>query len=246
MRISACVGLFSLVTTSWSTQAQQHPSPHDAEKSCRTFVQEFDDWYIHVLDSGGSYDTALQYKRNAFSPELFRLMKDDSEASSRVEGEIVGIDFDPILGGQDWPKHIVAGKATLKNEASRSIWSWFPPAHLRWARLRSIARNQCTRSRFRFSTSGNTKSPRPNGAPSHHCPECSALSKPIRRGSKAMIRRSSKSPDTTQSSSVRACQRLLAGPIASGAKPSGSMCAAPGPRPPSGLAEYERRDEKKL
>jgi len=113
IRRTVCCSAIVLLATCGPLHAQEK-SPEEMQKSCRSFVQGFDNWYLRNLESGGDYGAALKYKRSAFSPELFRLLKQAEEHDSKTGDAI--LDFDPILGGQDWPKRIVAGKATIKGD----------------------------------------------------------------------------------------------------------------------------------
>jgi hypothetical protein len=70
---------------------------------------------------------ALRYKRDAFSPELFRLLKQE-QRDNRYD---VVLDFDPIVGGgQDFPNRCFAGKVIPRN--ARYLvevwWDSAPPA----------------------------------------------------------------------------------------------------------------------
>src|SRR5258706_14700841 len=112
IRRTVCCSVIVLVATCGPLHAQEK-SPEEMQKSCRSFVQGFDNWYLRKLESGGDYGTALKYKRSAFSPELFRLLKQAEEHLSKTADAI--LDFDPILGGQDWPKRIVACKARVND-----------------------------------------------------------------------------------------------------------------------------------
>ena len=47
-----------------------------------------------------------------FNPALLQALKLDSEAAARAKGEIVGIDFDPFVGGQDADDHYEARRVT--------------------------------------------------------------------------------------------------------------------------------------
>ncbi len=92
--------LFSVATYPLWAQAQTET---EGQQSCRKFVQAFYDWYVPKAvggHAGRSSDSALKYKRSAFSPELARSLTEDSNAQSKTS-EIVGLDFDPFLGGQD-------------------------------------------------------------------------------------------------------------------------------------------------
>lgn len=77
------------------------------ELSCQAFVQEFYDWYISrdvqyekSRKVRTTSDYVLQFRPDVLSPELRRLLKDDSEAQSKAN-EIVGLDFDPFFNSQD-------------------------------------------------------------------------------------------------------------------------------------------------
>jgi hypothetical protein len=80
---------------------------------------------------------ALKEKPYAFDSELSRMLKEDSEAQAKVKTEIVGLDFDPVLGGQDACERYEVRKVTIKGDscfvrslahAARRVRSptWFP------------------------------------------------------------------------------------------------------------------------
>jgi hypothetical protein len=83
-------------------QAQTTPSSRDALKSVRNFVQEFYRWYVPEARDlrTNSLQLALKDRSYAFSPELFKALKEDSDARGKASG-IVGLDFDPFLNAQD-------------------------------------------------------------------------------------------------------------------------------------------------
>src|SRR5258708_2574471 len=87
----------------------------DSQESCRKFVQTLYDWYgakaVHA-HAGRSSDSALKYKRSAFSSELTRSLTEDSNAQKKAD-EIVGLDFDPFLGGQDTCEPYSLKKVTI-------------------------------------------------------------------------------------------------------------------------------------
>ena len=117
MRISIktiCLSLGVLVATS-STLHAQEKTTQETQQSCRNFAQGFYDWYVPKLNSGGSYATALKFKSRAFSAELFRLLKAASVHDAKSNDDVF-LDFEPILGGQDWPKRVVADKARIKGD----------------------------------------------------------------------------------------------------------------------------------
>lgn len=55
-------------------------------------------------------------KRANFSPELMRQLKEDAAAQAKVTGEIVGLDFDPILFSQNPGQRYIAGNVTPKGD----------------------------------------------------------------------------------------------------------------------------------
>lgn len=73
-------------------------------EAVRGFVQGFYNWYVpEALKTQDEpvWNVALKYKPSAFSPALLRALKEDSEAQAKANGEIVGLDFDPLLNTQD-------------------------------------------------------------------------------------------------------------------------------------------------
>ena len=104
-----------LAAASVPLQAQA-TSPVEIEKSCRDFVQGFYDWYapkaLTARDSP-AFVFALKDKHSTFSPELYRLLQQDSEAQAKAT-EIVGLDFDPFLNSQDPGHSYVVGKISVR------------------------------------------------------------------------------------------------------------------------------------
>ncbi len=81
-----------------------HPASPVEVASVRRFAQQFYDWYTPKANADNSIDAehlALTTRPPAFSPELRRALLEDWTAQSKVTGGIVGIDWDPFLGGQD-------------------------------------------------------------------------------------------------------------------------------------------------
>lgn len=122
--------LCCLLTGVGSLSASAQQSAQGQVGSCRRFVQEFYDWYVPITqkETGGpASDTALQVKRDAFSPQLFRALKTDSEAQARAKGEIVGLDFDPFVNSQDPADHYEARRLVVKaNRCSVEVWRASP------------------------------------------------------------------------------------------------------------------------
>ncbi len=93
--------LIIVLIVPWLALAQS--SGTSVPKSARQFVQGFYDWYTPIAlrdNPGPAYDIALKEKRAVFSPELARLLQEDSDAQARC-AELIGIDFDPFLFSQD-------------------------------------------------------------------------------------------------------------------------------------------------
>jgi hypothetical protein len=105
--------------------AQVAPEAQESS-SCRRFVQQYYDWYVPLIEktrNGRASDVALQHKAEVFNPGLLRALKVDSEAAARAKGDIVGIDFDPFVGGQDPGGHYEARRVTLRdNTCSVEVW----------------------------------------------------------------------------------------------------------------------------
>jgi hypothetical protein len=108
-----------LLALPFSLRAQSG-SEANASDSVKKFVQGFYDWYVPKALSSRSEpasNIAIKAKGICFSPELGRKLREDAEAQAKAEGEIVGLDFDPFLGGQDPGRHYSVGKVALKGES---------------------------------------------------------------------------------------------------------------------------------
>lgn len=113
MRISimkACCSLvFLMLPCSLRAQAtaiQESPS------SSRKFVEEFYGWYVPQAlrhHATAAWNVAVRYRGSAFSPELARLLREDSAAQAKCE-ELIGLDFDPFLNSQDPAKRYEVGE----------------------------------------------------------------------------------------------------------------------------------------
>jgi hypothetical protein len=90
----------------------------EPQSSCRAFVQEFYDWYVPRAAKERkqpAFVLVLKYKESALSSDLFRSLKEDSEAQAKAVGDIVGLDFDPFLYTQDPANKYAVGEVTAKN-----------------------------------------------------------------------------------------------------------------------------------
>lgn len=101
----------------WRLHAQDGQAAVD---SIRVFVQAFYDWYTPQSlnrTSEPAWDFAIETRGSAFSPRLVRSIRDDSAAQAKAQGEIVGLDFDPFLGGQDPGRHYKVGRITQRGSS---------------------------------------------------------------------------------------------------------------------------------
>jgi hypothetical protein len=78
------------------------------KEDARVFVQQFYDWYVNLymapMDKKHpvtSCEIAIKQRPEYFDSGLRKALTDDYTAQARVKGEIVGLDSDPFLGGQD-------------------------------------------------------------------------------------------------------------------------------------------------
>jgi hypothetical protein len=124
-RIDHVASFLALVGMSVSVTAQTPSSPQQVQ-SCRHFAQAFYTWYVPFTQkalNGPAFNVVLRSKAAAFSPELFGALRFDSEAQARAKGEIVGIDFDPFVGGQDPADHYTVRQVTIRgNRCFTEVW----------------------------------------------------------------------------------------------------------------------------
>jgi Protein of unknown function (DUF3828) len=103
---------------------QGQATPAGRQQSCSKFVQAFYEWYLkkdaesfkkHLRTS----DVALKERPEVFDAELSRRLKADSAAQDKVKDDIVGLDFDPVLGGQDTCPPYKVRKVTIEGDSCR-------------------------------------------------------------------------------------------------------------------------------
>jgi hypothetical protein len=93
--------LFTTLACSLQAQSRQNA---ESTASIREFTQNFYNWYVPIAREESPtppWITALRKQDSAFSRELATALQLDAEAQAQAKGEIVGIDFDPFLSGQD-------------------------------------------------------------------------------------------------------------------------------------------------
>lgn len=91
-------------------------SVDDVTKSSK-FVQDFYNYYLKLCEKEGKkegpLEIAIREKPGSMSTELVKALNEDLAAAAKNPGEIVGLDFDPVLNAQDMASKYVVGKATL-------------------------------------------------------------------------------------------------------------------------------------
>ena len=89
----------------------------DERESIGRFVESFYDWYVPQALSHSSVpapEFALKQRSSVFNPHLAAALREDFAAQAKSPGEIVGLDFDPFLSGQDPCEQYEVGKITQK------------------------------------------------------------------------------------------------------------------------------------
>ncbi len=102
---------FDSMALSWQPRASAAASD---SKSCQKFVGDFYSWYVAQAKSGDPLRVALKKKQGTFSKELVLRLNEDYAAAAKSPGEVVGLDFDPLLNSQDFADKYVAAKVTKK------------------------------------------------------------------------------------------------------------------------------------
>src|ERR1044071_9727129 len=106
------VGLINRFGVSGHGAERRYGGSSAEEAACRRFVGEFYAWYIAHSKHQVPLDLALKRKRANFSAELVRRLNEDRAASAKSPGEIVGLEFDPVLNSQDLAEKYVPDKVT--------------------------------------------------------------------------------------------------------------------------------------
>lgn len=124
IRISKLLLLCFFLSVSFLSSADEVLNSADAAKS---FVQGFYDWYAPLTPGAGGElpeSIALKEKRQHFDDRLVRALRADLVRQAKAEGEIVGLDFDPILAAQDPPEHYVVGTVRpVRGRYRVDIWA---------------------------------------------------------------------------------------------------------------------------
>ena len=81
-------------------------------------MQQFYDWYTPLARKHSNTPTwlvAVTKQSAQFEPGLVRALKADADAQKKVSDDIVGLDFDPFLGGQDPQDKYTVGDVAENN-----------------------------------------------------------------------------------------------------------------------------------
>jgi hypothetical protein len=98
----------------------QKCSSRETMNSLRAFVQSFYDWYVPLVGSTTSRKAtiiALRDRPTALDLDLALALKQDEKAQEKqdkIDGSIVGLDFDPFLSSQDPCEKYVVGNISKK------------------------------------------------------------------------------------------------------------------------------------
>lgn len=115
----------AILLISTSCENTQVRTGADESASCRQFAQSFYDWYAPLTQpetKEPASDAVLRRKPDVLSQVLFKALKADSDAQAQAQ-EIVGIDFDPFVGGQDPAGHYEARRVQWNgNRCSVEVW----------------------------------------------------------------------------------------------------------------------------
>jgi hypothetical protein len=89
----------------------------DHASECQHFAVHFYAWYVPLTQKNlnePAFHVAIRQRASMFVPPLLRALKADAKAQSHANGDLVGIDFDPFVGGQDPADHYDVRNVRLK------------------------------------------------------------------------------------------------------------------------------------
>jgi hypothetical protein len=109
----------------WQSTTEQSEA-----QSCRQFVQNFYNSYFDKLNTADANKSALpaehqviQQKPTVLAPELSQALAADRQAQNKEPDDIVGLDFDPFIGAQDWEGKYWVNSVNLAEGVCRaSVW----------------------------------------------------------------------------------------------------------------------------
>ena len=93
----------------------------ESDEAAAQVARKFYAWYVPATPDGKwrGWDAVFRERASSMTSELARALKEDFEAQSREQNEIVGLDFDPFLASQDPCERYEVGKATRQGENYR-------------------------------------------------------------------------------------------------------------------------------
>ncbi len=108
----------------------QSTTEQSEAQSCRQFVQNFYDSYFDELDKADKKKSALsaeeqvlQQKPAVLARDLSQALASDRQAQNKEPDYIVGLDFDPFIGAQDWEEKYSVNSVNLAGGVCRaSVW----------------------------------------------------------------------------------------------------------------------------
>jgi hypothetical protein len=115
LKLKQIVTMVSVLCLASSVTVSAQKGTSD-EQSCRKFVQTFYDWYLKKCKGGGDYTYILKHRRNVLSQPLLRGLDEDAAAAAKSPHEIVGLEFDPIVYGQDFAEKYIAGRVKRRGD----------------------------------------------------------------------------------------------------------------------------------
>ena len=119
--MSACIPYaFTLLLLAGPAVPAAPPAQDDAKSRAQAFARSFYDWYTEA-GQDRNVEVVLLLKKDVLAPELYEALKADAEVTSKAEGELVGLDFDPFLNTQEASQPFDAGTAVAKGD------SWWVP-----------------------------------------------------------------------------------------------------------------------
>lgn len=123
MRKSAIVLCIALATAVFAP-AQQQPAD-----SCRKFVEGFyASYFPRLLKTPNLSILTLKKTPELFAPALREALQKDFAAQAKVHDDIIGIDYDLFLGGQDFAKSYNVRKVEIRNGLCfAEVWGKWPP-----------------------------------------------------------------------------------------------------------------------
>ena len=117
LKAKTCAGLCLWLMLSGLVTAQEK-GQEGINKSCQEFVSTFYVWYLPKAlknSRGPASDLVIRDRPYLLSPDLVRQLSEESEDQRKAGSDLVGLDFDPFLGGDGPAEGYVVKKVTIKD-----------------------------------------------------------------------------------------------------------------------------------